>query len=226
MSGSNQMKTAFPVFNGYAPTQGPKALPVTLDFTATQEIKFDLLLEETSGVIQFIQSIWVDNADNASPLILTFSQTQQRLVIPANAQGAWPVICPDQTQVRAQTVGGVVCQVILLNVPLAPEQYGPITVNANVTPAPYQATPQNGFNNIVTSAGTPVFAANPARHGLSISALSSNADPIEIDVAGLPFITLLPGQTYTSSSFVPMGAILAKSVNAGTTPGLQAVEFI
>lgn len=226
MSGSNQLKTAFPVFNGYAPMQGPKALPITLDFTAVQEIRFDLLLEETNGVIQYIQSIWVDNADNLSPLILTFSQTQQRLVIPAGAQGAWPVITPDQTQVRAQTVGGVVCQVILLNVPLAPEQYGPVTVNANVSPAPYQATPANGFNNVVSSAGTAIFGANAARRALSFTNLPGNIDPIEIDVAGFHLITLLPGQDWQTSNFVPMGAITALSTNAGTTPSLQAIEFI
>lgn len=226
MSGSNQIKTAFPVFNGYAPMQGPKALPVTLDFTATQIITFDLLLEETQGVIQYVQSIWVDNADNASPLTLTFAQTNQRIVVPANAQGAWPVIAPDQTQVKAQSVGGVICSVILLNVPLAPEQYGPVTVNANVNPAPYQAAVANSFNAIVTSGGTAVFAANAARRALSLVSDSSNIDPIRITVAGVPFMTLLPGQDWSSASFVPMGAIAGVSLNAGTTPTLSAIEFI
>ena len=229
----SNLKTSFNTFNGYAPKEGVKALPLDFDFTSVGRIQLDLLNENTQGVIQFVQSVWVDNSDNPNALVITFGVTGQRITVPANAHGMWPVIAIDQVQFTLESVvdPDATGQIILMNVPMAYTQGGPTVVTVNFPPGtivdtqPYQADPANTFNASVDDAGTPIFAANAARRALTFSALGSNIDPIEISVGGFPIATLLPGENWSSGNWVPMGAIVGTSINAGTTPDLQAIEF-
>src|SRR6185437_8483945 len=104
---SNAIKTEFPVFNGYAPASGgAKAMPISLDFTVNGEIDFDLITETQRGIIDFVQSAWIDNSNNPNPLSLIYSQTGQAIVIPAKAQGIWPVIAPSGLRCTATTTPG------------------------------------------------------------------------------------------------------------------------
>ena len=137
MAGSNAQMAAFSAFNGYAPKEGPKCLTYPFDLTTgSGTIEDDLLLENTNGVIQFVQSVYVDNSTNINPLTIIFKITRQKLVIPAGAQGIWPVFSIDQTQFSISTVvdPSATGALIFLNVPMPLTQWGPTTVNANVTP--------------------------------------------------------------------------------------------
>lgn len=141
MSSANS-KPAFGVFNGLAPEELPKGLPYTYDFSTDTAVSFDLQLENTNGIIQMVQSVYVDNSDNNAALTLRFTITGQRLVVPANSQGIWPVIAPLQTQITASTTPAADLRVhiILLNVPMPYTQWGPITVNTGAITAQTEAT--------------------------------------------------------------------------------------
>ncbi len=118
---SNSQRSAFSVFNGFAPTEGPKALPIQFDFSAATSFDVNLLTENTNGVIQFVQSIWVENHNNPSPLVITFQGTGQIIKVPAFAQGCWPVFSTDQVVFNLSTLqnAAAIGKVILLNVPMA-----------------------------------------------------------------------------------------------------------
>lgn len=226
---ANTIKQAFPVFNGYAPKQGPKALPVTLDFSEKAEQAFDLVLENTEGVIDYIQSIYVDNSDNPNTVEFIFGVTNQRLVVPAGAQGNWPVIAPSQTRIftRSTVDPKARVNVLLMNVPMPYTQWGPQTVNVNPTISiePYQGNPGNSFASNVPDAVTLVLAANANRKAVFLEASPNNVSGIEITIAGKMLTTLLPGAKWNSDFVVPMGDINAKSAIAGSTGELVAIEL-
>ncbi len=221
MSLISKVLRAFPVFNGYAPAQGPKAINIPLDFTNTARIEFDTVQEEQNGEIQYIQTVYVDNASNPNALTLQFDQTMQRIVVPAYAQGPWPVICGSNFRCVATTTEGVVCSAILLNVPMPLAQYGPVTVNANVTAnaTPVQAN-ITATSNAMTGGDDAVLAANVARKRVTIQAAANNAGPIAIVFGGgAPVlgtdIGLGPGERWDSGT----GPVDARALHAIGTAG-------
>jgi len=113
-------KPVFGISNGYAPAAGPKGLAMTLPFSTLSTASFDFDFKEVSanGHFDTCQAVWVDNADNVSNVVLTFSPTGQRIIVPANAQVLRPVICADPLTCNAQTLGNVDVSVIFLNVPM------------------------------------------------------------------------------------------------------------
>lgn len=109
--------SAFPVSNGLAPDGDPIAVPVTVDLTATTSKTVNFLIEETNGSIDNVQTLFVDNADNAQKLTLTFGVTNQRIVFPANAQG-YVAVLAGGINVSVATTGAVVVPLIFINVPM------------------------------------------------------------------------------------------------------------
>ena len=202
MPASNPMRRAFPSFNGYAPKEGPKALPVDFDFSSVGSAELNLLLENTEGQIQYVQSMWVDNSDNPGALTIRFGGTNQRVVIPANAQGNWPVITIDQVRATISSPINAAArgQIIFLNVPMPMMQFGPITVN---TAAAVLRGSWSDFSGTVAVGGTSqaLIPANAARNGILIQNPTSEIEPLFINfdaaasVAG-GSIELLPGQIW------------------------------
>lgn len=202
MPASNARRTAFPVFNGFAPKQGPRGLPIDFDFSSVASVDVNMLLENTEGEIQYIQSIWADNSDNPGALTIRFGATNQRLIIPANAQGLWPVITIDQLRATISSPVNVNArgQIIFLNVPMPMMQFGPITVNAA---AAVLRGSWSDFSGTVAVGGTSqaLIPANAARNGILIQNPTNEIEPLFINfgaaasVAG-GSIELLPGQIW------------------------------
>jgi hypothetical protein len=103
-------KTAF----GSFPSQGNRALPVTLDFTNSANWNDDLSPEMQQSQIESIQAIYVDNSQNANPLTLVFAGYQTLFVKPGK-QGIYPIIAQGSLQYTATTTVGVKVPVIFLN---------------------------------------------------------------------------------------------------------------
>lgn len=211
MSGESLQKTEFPVWNGYAPLQGgPKAVPISLDFGTLSSIDFDLIDSVQRGVIDFVQSVWVDNSDNTDELTLLFGQTAQRLVVPALAQGLWPVIAPSGLRCTASTiaVASLKVQLIFLNVPMPMTQFGPVSVTANVTAS---ATPITGpytdaSGNTTADVSTTLFAANAAAKRRIVQNPPINPESIWINFGGVaavkssPSWEIVPGDKFDTGT--------------------------
>lgn len=109
---------AFKTSNGYAPKQGPKVVPINLAFSvSTLVVNVDLLIENTDGDIDFVQSIYIDNKDNAAPLEVLIPITGQRITCPSAAQGTFPIYGVDQFQATFTCIGENSAKVHLCNFP-------------------------------------------------------------------------------------------------------------
>lgn len=113
-------RATWQIFNGLAPKDGPKGMPLITDFSVDAFIDVDLTLDEQYQTMEFVQSMYVDNASNAVALTFLFQITQQRLIVPANKTGMFPVLSPNPTKFRMSTTpgAGIAPTVILLNVPM------------------------------------------------------------------------------------------------------------
>lgn len=116
------MYTAFQTFNGMSPKgtgaapNAPKVLPISLEFSASvTAIDVDLYKENTDGILPFVQSIYIDNKDNASPLEVTIPVTGQRITCPSSSQGTFPIYAVDQFQALFECAGQNPAKVHLCN---------------------------------------------------------------------------------------------------------------
>jgi len=205
----NIQKTEFPIFNGQYPLSGgPKGVPIVLDFGTVARREFDLIDATARGAIDFVQAIWIDNGDNLNALTLTFGQTGQRLVIPATAQGIWPVIAPQGLRCVATTTiqANLLVRTILLNVPMPMTQYGPVAFSGAVTAS---ATPVQS-NITATTFPLPdgltnqALAANALRKRVVLQAAGNNAQRLTITFGAAAVLnqslTLGPGERWDSGT--------------------------
>jgi hypothetical protein len=102
------------------PVEGPRAIPIGLDFSATQSYALDYSNYQQRGFISMVQSVFVDNSLSASVLSILCPATNQTLKIPAGKQGYLPIVCPNPVKLTFSSSGGQFCYVALLNFPVAP----------------------------------------------------------------------------------------------------------
>lgn len=120
--------------NMRVPEQGAQALPFNLDFTLGTNLAGDLRNAVDSGELDFIQSIYIDNADNSSSVTVKFPGSRQRIVAQPFSEGYYactPAV--GDTQFTAQSNGGISVPVIFYNCPMPYVTWGPGT-NSVVVP--------------------------------------------------------------------------------------------
>lgn len=96
------------------PKQGNRELPWIYDFTATASINDDLGPEMQTGQIDEIQSIYIDNSANLSPVTFIFNGIYNVTAKPGT-QGIYPVIAAGLVKILAQSAGAVKVPVIFSN---------------------------------------------------------------------------------------------------------------
>ena len=117
---SAQIGNIFGVSNVIVPKSGPKAAPAILDFSNDGTIVIDCLLLISQGKMEYVQTLYIDNADNLNPITLTCSMTGQRIIAPARSQGYYPMLAPNPPQITCSTTQTNLLKVpvYLLNVPV------------------------------------------------------------------------------------------------------------
>lgn len=150
-------RVSFKTATSSFPKQGNRELPVVLDFTATGTI-FDNLSQEMSiGQIDMVQSVFIDNSDNAATLILTFLDTLHRIEAQPNSQGIYPVITQGQVNYKAVTSQGQKVTIIFSNVEKKYTTWGP---TPGVTVVPPLINPNVDLEPIVSPAQLVAGVAN------------------------------------------------------------------
>lgn len=105
-----------PVSIGTYPEKGPMSLTVPMDFpNLGNNFSSDLFFDNALPTLGYVQCIFIDNSLNAQPFSITFDATQQKITIPANSQGYFPVLTIERTGYKVASTGGVVVPVIFLN---------------------------------------------------------------------------------------------------------------
>lgn len=139
------MTTSFQSSQLAQPSSGSRAVTMLLDFTAGSNIVVDLTQEMEVGKLEFIQSVWIDNADNASvcDLIFNGAPIPQRIRAQANTQGWYPVEMPvGAIRLTGASNSGSKINVIFANHAMPYIVYGPpsgITVVPPLTNKPLNA---------------------------------------------------------------------------------------
>lgn len=111
-------RMSFQLPNTQRPTQGPCGIPVPFDFTTRDVVTGDLTLEQASGTIEYVQSIFIDNRFNAKAFVIVFGGLQYTIQCKAGRQGLFPVItATGSLQFTATSIGsGIVVPTIMMNV--------------------------------------------------------------------------------------------------------------
>lgn len=105
--------------NSLLPDEGPKIIPVDLDFTVSDSYFFDgELVQAQNKLIQILQSIYADNRANTIPLTMVIEGSRQRIDVPAATQGYYTVLSPNPIRITFTSIGGAAVRVHLLNVPV------------------------------------------------------------------------------------------------------------
>lgn len=108
--------------NQAIPTEGPKVIPLVLDFSkaADQPIEVDLSLFEQQARISMIQSVYIDMSQAANNLVLTVNDSGQRIVAKVGTQGYYTVLVPTPSKLRFESTAGSTdnLPVYLINVPI------------------------------------------------------------------------------------------------------------
>jgi len=115
-----QASQTFGIANVVVPAGGPKVVPVTVDFTVNPSVLIDAQNLVSSGKIEYLQGVYIDNSGNVNAVSLTMSTTNQIITCPARSQGYFSIMVPDPPQMTANTPIGVVIPMFFYNVPIQP----------------------------------------------------------------------------------------------------------
>jgi hypothetical protein len=110
--------TGIQIPNRARPVQGGTAVPFSLIFAGagTVNVSRDFVLEQQQGVLEFAQSIWIDNSLNGAGLAIAFSGTLYTIQARANSQGIYPVIAATGgLSLTATTTAPITIPCILFN---------------------------------------------------------------------------------------------------------------
>ncbi len=109
------------------PCEGAKIVPLSFDFSATGFYNADITPLIGSGGVMDLQGVFIDNADNSYPVVLTVAQTNHRVVCPENSQGFFVLFMGGGSgssgdgKFSIYSAGAVVVNIMLLNMPIPPE---------------------------------------------------------------------------------------------------------
>lgn len=212
---SGGANNAQPVFNNTMSNKGPIAVPIKPDFTSDTEVLIDLSILNGFNTIDFVQTLYIDNAGNASPCIIYNGVSQQRIIARANSQGYYAFLCPNPGRFTVASAGGLPVPIELLNFPvpgvtwdatgealtdLPLEQFSIIStadaMTGNIKTAPGTVRNIQAFNNsaniaylkLYDDAGTPVAGAGVPTWRAMIPANVDGAGFV-IDIpSGLSFV--------------------------------------
>lgn len=112
----------------------------------------DLAMEDAEGVINNVQTMFVDASNTVWDFVITFPETQRNFYIIANTQGYYPIAVGPQCQIQAQAISTASIaafssvSIQFLNVPLQPCVWSTVDQLLNVT----ATTVTNGGNTAIT----------------------------------------------------------------------------
>jgi hypothetical protein len=198
------MQAVFQAFNGFAPRGTIKGMPLSFDFGgAVASYLVDLTTAENFSQLEFVQQIWVDNADNDAELTITSEITGQRIIVPPNSQGVFPFIEPNPQKFTVATAVAEELEVhlILLNVPMPDFVWN--VQGAGGSSSPFVTGSYTDYSGTIAVGGTSqaAIAANANRKKVIIQNPSTENEVLYVNFgaaagAGDSF-EILPGGSYT-----------------------------
>jgi hypothetical protein len=88
------------------PDEGRVGLPVSVDFSLAQDVTYDFTLLTNGKQFSVVRTLMLDNSANPNAVVITVSNTGQRLNFPPYSFGAVPISALGNSSIRLQTNGG------------------------------------------------------------------------------------------------------------------------
>lgn len=144
------------IFNSLTPPEGPKAVTLPLDFSIAASFLIDCTLAYDRTVLTVVQTLWCDNSANTAETVFVVAGSQQKIIVPAGAQGSFPVITPIRTKITASTTTTALVTVTILNVPLPSAVWtvGPLAIVTPVETLTQPGTAKAGASVTIATGGT------------------------------------------------------------------------
>lgn len=103
--------------------EGPRGVPLNLDFSLTTTYSLDLASAQANLLITLIQAFYYDNSASNVVLTFYFPDSDQSITVPAGSQGYMNCLCPGNTQegtarINFISTSGNSIKIKLLNFPV------------------------------------------------------------------------------------------------------------
>lgn len=142
---SNNSVQANQAFNGAVPGEGPKAIPYVFNFLANSGADIDLSNYKQTGRLSGIQSMFIDNSNNAGIVTITLASTQQQIKCPANAQAYFPVIMTSNLKFNIASVTAGIVNIQVMNFAMAATVWDTVSAGGG-TIYPFVFAPNGALN--------------------------------------------------------------------------------
>jgi hypothetical protein len=106
------------------PSEGPKTVPIRLDFSAADSYSLDLSQFQHLGKLQLVQAVFIDASQVDVPVAVTFSGGAQTIVAKGRTQGYYVVLASNPVSAIFTCIaGGALVNIALLNFPVCSAQW-------------------------------------------------------------------------------------------------------
>lgn len=225
MSAQSQMVPQ-KILTGMIPCEGPKTIPILIDFSLGNTFTADLSVIQNLAFITCVETVFIDNSQNTAPLkVSTSPNTKQDLYIPAGAQAYLPILQTNPAVLTFFTTTALKIMVQLLNFYVPPFVWntgsgGFVFSGSNllVQDTILESMISNGFGNVRTFPGDigltdrsgtiavggtvqSLAIANPTRNRFIVHNPSTATEVLQIcfGVSTAGRINLVAGQTWDES---------------------------
>lgn len=229
---------SFPVVNGAIPCEGTKAFPVVLDFTAANAYLIDFTQQYAQKQFTTVQTVFIDNSENASDFDLICTTTGQTITAPPFSQGYYALLQPSPPKFQAQSAGNLVMEIIFLNFYIPPTVWENINgvptfvggamvvtdaaLDASISNNRVNVTTQPGVVTMTDESGTITLggtgqlwlAADPTRKRFTLSNPDAATEVLQFayGAVGNGYIDIIPGATWDENdSEISQQAIYVKA---------------
>ena len=104
--------------NQYIPDEGPKVIPLLLDFTKADTFTLDMESVQARGFFSILQCVYIDMKDAVVDLELTISALGQIIHAKKQTQGYYNVMVPNPIKLQFDSAGNIQIRAFLINVPI------------------------------------------------------------------------------------------------------------
>jgi hypothetical protein len=118
-------RVALNTFNGCAPVDGPKVIPVVASLAAGASEIIDFLGQVTRKEISMVQGVYIDNSQNPGTVTLNCNSTNQTITLQPGTQGYFPILATNPPRFVVSSSDEATIGLQFFNFPISPLQWGP-----------------------------------------------------------------------------------------------------
>lgn len=199
--------------NALVPDEGPKIVPINLEFGAIASYEIDLTLSISQRKIRIVQGIYIDNSQNSNPFTIEAQASKQRITVQPGAQGYYPLLAGQFPRFTCSSNGTALVYIAFLNVPVPALQWntglGASIGVVDQGAAGTQAWPiriENATGDIDATNPLIIAPVDPVITGTTTIAAAANVSGFIAINEGYTLATLFPPAAWTAASLWIQGS--------------------